>query len=410
MSVLAEERTKPAIPFAGRYRIIDFTLSNCVNSGIRNVAVLIQYQPLSLVEHIGIGAPWGLTTPDRQIRLLQPYLAREEGPDWYKGTADAVYQNLRYIEEQDAELVLILSGDHAYKMNYSQMLEFHEEKQADVTLAFARFPEKDLQHYGTVMVDEAQQVIGFQEKVKRPKSNLVSMGVYLFKKDVLQQWLEEDAQRVTSQHDFGRDIFPRMFNKGKIFGYDYQGYWRDIGTLQTYWQANMDMIEMSPTGYLSDAGWPIRTSEAERPSVTISEAANVANSLVSNGCIIEGTVENSVLSPGVIVAEGAVAKNSIIMSDSIVGSHSMVDHSILDKEVVVEAGCYVGFGDDFTVNRREPKVLDTGITIVGKKAELPPGITIGRNCVICSGVAEHDFPTAEIRSGETIRLRRRGHA
>ncbi|MFC2021762.1 glucose-1-phosphate adenylyltransferase family protein, partial [Chloroflexota bacterium] len=266
LSILAEERTKPAIPFAGKYRIIDFTLSNCVNSGITNVAILTQYQPRSLTEHIGIGAAWGLSTPDRGIRLLQPYLAYAEESGWYMGTADAIYQNLQYIEEQGAELVLILSGDHVYKMDYSWMLKFHEEKQADVTLAFTRLPEEDLQQFGTVIVNETGQVTSFQEKVKQPKNNLVSMGIYLFKKDVLRQWLEEDARLKSSKHDFGRNVFPRMLDKGRVFGYDFEGYWRDIGTIQTYWQCNMDMIEMSPGGFLSDAGWPIHTSEVERPS------------------------------------------------------------------------------------------------------------------------------------------------
>ena len=410
LSVLAKERTKPAIPFAGKYRIIDFTLSNCVNSGIHNVAVLTQYQPLSLVEHIGIGAAWGLATPDRGIRLLQPYLAREEGRDWYKGTADAVYQNLQHIEEVNPELVLVLSGDHVYKMDYSWMLKFHEEKQANVTIAITHLPEEELQHFGTVMLDEEGQITSFQEKVRQPKSNLASMGVYLFKMDVLKEWLEEDARSMTSGHDFGKNIFPKMAGRGRVFGYDFQGYWRDVGTVQTYWQSNMDIIEMSPEGFLSDAGWPIRTNEAERPSAIISESANVVSSLISSGCVIEGDVEHSVLSPGVIVAGGAVVKDSVIMADSVVGSHGVIDRSILDKEVVVEAGCHLGFGDDYTVNRREPKVLNTGITIVGKKAKLPPGITIGRNCVICCGVTENDFLTSEIQSGETIGRRQRGRA
>ena len=406
LGVLAEERTKPAIPFAGKYRVIDFTLSNCVNSGIYNVAILTQYQPLSLAEHIGIGAEWGLATPDRELRLLPAYLAREEGRDWYRGTADAVYQNLRYIEEQNPDLVLILSGDHVYKMNYSMMIEFHKEKQADVTLAVTRFPEEDLQQYGTVVVEEDWRVLGFKEKIKQPESNLVSMGVYLFKRDVLQQWLEEDVQRFTSRHDFGRNVFPRMVNRANIFAYNFEGYWRDIGAVQTYWQANMDMIDMAPGGFLSDANWPIRTSEMERPPATISEKANVVNSLISSGCVIEGNVEHSVLSPGVIVSEGAVVKDSVIMSYSTIGSHCVVDYSILDKEVVVEAGCQIGFGDDFTVNRREPKVLNTGITIIGKRVKIPPGVAIGRNCVICAGVGEDLFLTGEVKSGETIRLRR----
>ena len=408
MSVLAQERTKPAIPFAGKYRIIDFTLNNCVNSGINKVDVLTQYQPLSLAEHIGIGAPWGLATPDRGIRLLQAYLAREEGRDWYKGTADAVYQNLQNIEEQNAELVLVLSGDHVYKMNYSWMLKYHGDRQADVTLAVTQMPDKELHQFGSVTMDPDGKVTSFKEKSKQPESNFISMGVYLFKKDILQKWLIEDAQSITSQHDFGRNVFPRMLNKSRIFAYHYKGYWRDIGTVSTYWQANMDIIEMSPGGYLSDAGWPIRTSEIERPSAIISENANVINSLISDGCVVEGHVEHSVLSPGVIIDEGAVVKDSIILSDTVIGSHSVVDYSIVDEGVVVQAGCYLGSGDDFQVNRREPKEVNTGITIVGKGAKLPPGLQIGRNCVIWGGVGEDDFHSSEVKSGESIKPKRRG--
>ena len=236
------------------------------------------------------------------------------------------------------------------------------------------------------------------------------MGIYLFKKEVLQQWLEEDAHHATSQHDFGRDILPKMVKRANIFAYNFEGYWRDIGTIQTYWQANMDILEMSPGGYLSDTNWPIHTNEVEKPSAVISETANVGNSLLSDGCVIEGDVEHSVLSPGVIVSEGAKIKDSVIMSNTTIGSHSVVDHSIVDKEVIVEAGCNVGCTDDCRPNRRQPDVLNNGITIVGKKAKLPPGTTIGRNCIICPSVAEDDFPTAEVRSGETIRLRRRDRA
>ena len=406
LSVLAYERTKPAIPFAGKYRIVDFTLSNCVNSGIHNVAVLTQYQPRSLVDHIGVGAPWDLDRPGHVIRLLQPYLAREEGRDWYKGTADAVYQNLQYIEEQGNELVLILSGDHVYKMNYSLMLQFHKDRQADITLAVTRLPEEDLQQFGTVMVDEEQRVIGFQEKVKQPKSNLVSMGVYLFKKDILHQCLEEDAQLRSSKHDFGKDVFPRMVKKVKISAYNFEGYWRDVGTVQSYWQVSVDILEMSP-GFLSDAGWPIRTQEEERAPAVVSERGAIGNSLISNGCVIEGRVDHSILSPGVKVAEGAVVRDSMIMPDSVVGPDSIVDYSILDKEVVVGADCYLGFGDNFQVNRKEPKTLNTGITVVGKGAKIPPRVKIGRNCVIGCGVVKDDFPTSEIQSGETIVARRR---
>ena len=351
-----------------------------------------------------------MAAPDRRIWLLQPYLAAEEGRNWYTGTADAVYQNLQYVEEQGAELVLVLSGDHVYKMDYSLMLKFHEERQADVTLAFTRCPGEELHQFGTISADTEGRVVEFQEKVKQPKSNMVSMGVYLFKTDILQRCLEEDAELRSSRHDFGQDVLPRMVAAGKnrFLAYDFQGYWRDVGTVQIYWQSNMDMIAMSPSGFLSDASWPFRTSEVERPPVIVSEGAKVANSLISNGCTIEGDVEHSVLAPGVIVAEGAVVNDSIIFSNSTIGSHSVIDSSIIDEEVVVEAGCHLGFGEDLRVNRREPDVVNAGITLVGKKARIPPGIRIGRNCVISCDVGEDDFLKPEIQSGETVRLRKRG--
>ena len=400
LSILSQERAKPAVPFAGKYRIIDFTLNNCVNSGVRNVIVLTQYQPLSLAEHIGVGAPWGLVPPDRSIRLLQPYLARERGRDWYKGTADAVYQNLDHINIEEMETILILSGDHVYKMDYSWMLEYHKEKKADVTLSVIRMPEEDLQRFGTVIADENGRVVRFQEKVKHPVSNLVSMGVYIFNKDVLRQWLES-----RTGHDFGRNIFPKMAARGKVFAYIFEGYWRDIGTVESYWQANMEVLQMCQP-FLSDAGWPIRTKEEESAPTVIYDTAEVINSLISAGCVIEGQVEHSVLSPGVKVAGGAIVRDSIIMNDSVIGPNSVIDRSILDKEVVVEAGCHVGFGDEFHANRKNPKVLNTGLTIIGKRAEIPSEFKIGRNCIIYSNVVGSDFSGSEVPSGETIRPKR----
>ncbi|MFC2068762.1 glucose-1-phosphate adenylyltransferase subunit GlgD [Chloroflexota bacterium] len=400
LSILAQERAKPALPFAGKYRIIDFALSNCVNSGISNIAVLAQYEPRSLIEHIGTGSPWSLDRPGRQIRLLQPYLARK-GHDWYKGTADAVFQNLPYIEEQDTGLVLILSGDHAYKMNYANMVKFHEETQSDVTLAVTTSAEDELERFGTVALDETGQVTCFQEKSKNPKGNMVSMGIYLFKKDFLKRWLEEDAQTLTSKHDFGKNVFPRLVGNSHLSAYFFDDYWKDIGTVQAYWESNTELLEaFSPP--LFTANWPIFTMVEHRPPAFISEPANVVSALVSDGCVIEGRVEHSILSPGVIIAEGAVVKDSIIMSDSVIGQGSVVDHAILDKEVVVEAGCQVGFGFDFQPNRVEPHLLDSGITIVGKKAVIPTGIKVGRNCVIWCGVGDKDFSVSEIQSGETI--------
>jgi len=406
LGILAVERTKPAIPFAGKYRIIDFTLSNCVNSDIYNVAILTQYQPRSLTDHIGIGVPWGFARPDGKILLLHPYLAREEGRDWYKGTADAVYQNLQYIDEQDAELVLVLSGDHIYKMDYKDMIDSHRKNQADATIAVTRLPKDELIHFGTVTVDENQQVDGFQEKVKEPKSDLVSMGVYVFQKELLRQVLEDDAQRRSSKHDFGRNIFPQLVGSCRINAYNFEGYWRDVGAIRSYWEANMRLLD-SPPSISFSADWPIRTKEDEpRSPAVIARRGDVVNSMISHGCIIEGRVENSILSPGVRVAANAVITHSVIMNDTVIGRESVIDYSILDKEVIIEAGSSVGTGNDFQVNREEPVILNTGITVVGKGAKIPEGVKIGRNCSIACNVTEKDFRSSIVQSGETIQPKR----
>ncbi len=407
LGILARERTKPAIPFAGKYRIIDFTLSNCVNSGIPKIDVLTQYQPLSLIDHIGIGASWGLARVDGSgLTLLQPYLSPDERRNWYKGTADAVYQNLSHIEQQGVEFVLILSGDHIYRMDYSDMVKFHEAAQADITLAATPMPYEELSRFGTVTVDEEGRVIAFQEKVKKPESNLVSMGIYVFKKDFLFQRLEEDAQLRSSKHDFGRNVLPRIVaGKHRVYAYNFHGYWRDVGTMATYWEANMDLLDMYPE-LLFDEYWPIRTKEDLRPPAVITGTGEIVRSIVNSGCIIEGKVEHSVLSPGVRVGEGAVVKDSIVLSDSIIGPHSIVDYSILDKEVTIGVGCHIGYGDNFQINRREPKVINTGITVIGKRAKVPPGIKAGRNCLVYNNVLEDDFTDTDIQSGETVRAKR----
>jgi glucose-1-phosphate adenylyltransferase len=401
LSILSQDRAKPAVPFAGKYRIIDFTLSNCVNSGVHNIIVLTQYQPVSLTEHIGIGTPWGLAAPDRNIRLLQPYLAREEGRDWYKGTADAVYQNLNRIEREDADEVLILSGDHVYKMDYAAMLEFHRQNGADVTLAVTPMPENELYRFGTVVTDKKGQITYFQEKVKSPQSHLVSMGVYIFNIKTLREWLE-----VRTGHDFGRDVLPRMVTKGKIFAYTYDGYWRDIGTVDSYWQVNMEIMSTSQS-FLADTDWPIYTREREGPPTKVGDNATVTNCLLSSGCKIEGHLEHSIISPGVQVAIGAIVKDSIIMDDTYIGKNSVIDRAILDKNVTIEPDGNIGCGDDYSVNRLNPEILSSGLTIIGKRAVIPAGYKIGRNCIIYDNVVEADLPTAEVRSGETVKPKRK---
>jgi glucose-1-phosphate adenylyltransferase len=372
-----------------------------VNSGVYNIIVLTQYQPVSLTEHIGIGAPWGLQPPDRNIRLLQPYLAREEGRDWYKGTADAVHQNIDRIEAEDVDEVLVLSGDHVYRMDYSAMLEFHRENDADVTLAATRMPEEELHRFGTVIVDEKGHITRFQEKAKNPPSNLVSMGVYMFNTSTLRRWL--DAR---TGHDFGRNVLPKMVTKGRIFAYTFDGYWRDIGTVESYWQSNMEVLATSQS-FLSDVDWPIYTKETEVPPTKVGDNATVTNCLLSGGCNIEGRIEHSIISPGVQVAEGAVVKDSIIMDNTHIGRNSIINRSILDKEITIEPDCHIGFGDDFRINRLYPEVLNTGLTIIGKRTIIPSGYRIGRNCIIYDSVVEGDLSPAEVKSGETIKPKRK---
>jgi glucose-1-phosphate adenylyltransferase len=323
-----------------------------------------------------VGTPWGLVPPDRKIRFLQPFLAPERGRDWYKGTADAVRQNLDAIEAEDVDYVLILSGDHVYKMDYRPMLERHQSARADVTLAVTQIPQEELYRFGTVVMNKKGRVIKFQEKIKKPQGNLASMGVYIFKKDLLRKWLD-----TIPDDDFGKHIFPKMVDKGKIYTYIFDGYWRDIGTVASYWQANMDMISM-PQSFLYDPNWPIHTKEQETSPSRISDTANVVDCLLSGGCIIEGHVEHSLLSPRVRIARGAVVRDSVIMTDTVIGRDSVVDRAILDEGVFVEEGCHIGYGSDYQANRQRPRISSTGLTLISKNTRIPSGVTIGRNLII----------------------------
>jgi glucose-1-phosphate adenylyltransferase len=400
LSILSQARAKPAVPFAGKYRIIDFTLSNCVNSGIYNIMVLTQYQPVSLTEHIGVGAPWGLVPPDRNIRLLQPYLTREEHRDWYKGTADAVFQNLDRIEAEMTDTVLVLSGDHVYKMDYTPMLEFHWKTGADVTLAVTRSPPEEAHRFGTVVTDDNRRVVRFQEKVENPESNLVSMGVYVFNTVSLRQWLEMNLGS-----DFGRHVFPHMLG-GKIYAYPFDGYWRDIGTVDSYWKATMEVLAMSHS-FLAEAEWPIYTRESAAPPTKIGDNSTVTNCLLAGGCLIEGHIEHSIISPGVQVAEGAIIKDSIIMHNTSIGRKCVVDRAIIDKDVKIGAESHIGYGDDYRVNHLSPRILSSGLTIIGKRAEVSADYRVGRNCIIYDNVAPGDLPLNEVQSGETVKPRHR---
>ena len=403
LSVLSEERAKPAVIFGGRYRIIDFTLSNCVNSEITQVGVLTQYRPRSLNEHIGIGRPWDLDRGGGGVSLLQPYLGREAS-DWYRGTADAVYQNPYFVEESRAELTLVLAGDHVYTMAYDQLVEFHRARGADVTVPFCTVAWEEAGRFGTLFLDD-DRITAFDEKPAKPRSNLISMGIYLFNTEVLVQALLEDAERDEGEHDFGRDLLPRIVADPakKIYGHPFRGYWRDVGTIEAYYQANMDLLKDLPELNLYDPETRIRTQVVSYPPAKAGRHAEIHRSLVDIGCIINGRVEHSVLSPGVYVEEGAVVRDSIIFHDTHIEAGAVIERSIIDKDVMIGRDSRVGHGEDWTANRERPDVVNTGITIIGKRAQVPRGVLIGRNCVVGPGVVVPGTPGEFIASGTTFR-------
>ena len=398
LSILSSVRAKPAVPFGGKYRIIDFTLSNCVNSDVTNVVVLTQYNPRSLNDHIGLGRPWDLDRNVGGVKLLQPYIARGRVAEWYRGTADAVLQNLNVIEHDSSDTVLVLAGDHIYKMDYAPFIAAHRRRRADVTIAVRRVPLAEASRMGILALDDADRIVDWQEKPKQPKSDLASMGVYVFSKRALRRWLGEDRD------DFGRHVIPAMLDAGaRVYGYQYSGYWQDVGTVQSYWEANMALVADRPELDLYDKEWIIHTRSEERGPAKIGPTAQVHRSLVSHGCVIDGTVVNSVLSPGVRVDVGAVVRDSIVMFDAVIRSGAVVDRSILDKEVVVGPGAIVGEGDDSdTPNQLEPGRLNSGINVVGKRATIPRGTRIGRNVKIGGDVKASDFTSRIVRSGSSV--------
>jgi glucose-1-phosphate adenylyltransferase len=401
LGVLADKRAKPAVPFAGKYRIIDFPLSNCINSGITNVGVLTQYRPRSLTEHIRTGAPWDLDRLNGGVQILQPYLGRSDS-DWYAGTADAIYQNLDVVRNSRADYVLIAGGDHIYKMDYSIMTAFHEDREADVTVATLQVTPDEAVRFGIVQTDNNLRVLNFEEKPKEPKGLLASMGIYVFNYDTLVRMLSEDAKDPHSSHDFGGDILPKMINSNyRVFAYPFGNYWVDVGTIQAYWEAHMDLLSENPSLDLLDREWIIHTRSEERPPVNIRTGAMVNHSLITDGCVIEGSVEYSVLSPGVRVARGAVVRYSIVLTDAVIEQGAYVERSIIDKRVVIGRGAHIGYGTDYTENREYN--IATGISVIGKNTLIPPNFKVGRNVVIGSDLNDDEFNGEMIKSGECVR-------
>ncbi len=398
LSVLTAKRTKPAVPFAGKYRIIDFALSNCVNSNIYDVMVLMQYRPHSLIEHIGAGGPWDLNRDfSGGIRMYTPFKARF-GSDWYLGTADAVQQNFAFIKQTKPDYILILSGDHIYSMDYDPLITFHRDHEADMTMATIHVPKIDASRFGIVGVDNDYRVTSFEEKPKDPPSDLANMGVYLFNLDTLDQYLWEDHQDRKSSHDFGKDILPKLVAGGKrIFAYPYSGYWVDVGTIQSYWQAHMDLLSNEPPLKLNDRSWVIHTRTEERPPVRISAGAIVMDSMLSDGCMLEtgARVENSVLSPGVIVQAGAIVRKSILFTDSIIGSGAKVEKAILDKRAHVFENAIVG------------SLLAEDIVLVGKNSQIPSNAIIHPGATISNDVVVADYPNLTIKPSDVVETKRK---
>ncbi len=402
LNILSAKRAKPAVPFGGKYRIIDFCLSNCVNSGIYCVGVLTQYNPRSLHEHIRIGKDWDLDRINGGVFLLQPYIS-DADTDWYRGTADAIYQSLRFIRNRSPEMVLILSGDHVYTMDYRRMIEFHKKKKADLTLAVIQVPIEEAHRFGIITVGEEGEVIRFDEKPKVPKSNMVNMGIYVFDRKVLEEEVEKEALREGTTYDFGRDIIPRMVQeKRRVFTYPFSGYWKDVGTIDSYWEANMELLrEESPLKF-KELNWPIYTPVADRPPVKFGQDAEVENCIIGEGAIINGKVSQSVIFNGVYVSEEANIKGSILMNDCYIGKNSQMERVILDKGVIIGEGTRIGGGQVFSINKKYPEVLESGITIIGKNTRIPSRCEIGGNCIIGADLNESDFPQLVISSGETI--------
>jgi glucose-1-phosphate adenylyltransferase len=403
LGTLTAKRTKPAVPFAGKYRIIDFTLSNCVNSGIFDVMIVAQYRPHSLIEHIGAGGPWDLNRDfTGGVRIYTPYKARGAS-DWFLGTADAVQQNFRFIKNSNPDLVLILSGDHIYEMNYDMMVSAHEAKQADLTLATISVPDNEANRFGIIGVDVENRVTSFVEKPSEPPSNLANMGVYLFSTEILNHYLLEDHNLPNSSHDFGKDILPKMVEDGaRVFAYPYTGYWMDVGTTLSYWKAHMDHLEDKPPFDLNNRSWIIHTRTEERPPVWIARGASVENSLICDGCEIDSTarVIRSVLSPGVTIRPGAVIRESILLTDTIVEADAIVERAIIDKRVRISAHAKVGG----ILDSPEPV-----ITMVGKNSVVPTEFVVESGAVIGTDVVETDYPASVVHGDDYILTKRLAH-
>ena len=401
LNILVKERAKPAVPFGGIFRIIDFAMSNVMNSGLTQVAVLTQYKPLSLMRHIGDGSAWDFVGRTRGVKILPPRTG-EQDSDWYKGTADAVRQNIDFIEARPSQDVLILSGDHIYFMDYKDMVRHHREVGAKVTVAMMTVPWEQTSQFGIGIVDSHGRIVEWEEKPEQARSNLASMGIYVFDTVYLLESL-----KATREVDFGHHVIPKAMADGELYSYIFNGYWRDVGTISSLWDTNMDMIR--PNAPIDAEGWGIVTNvEADglpydREPARILPGATVNNSALAPGCIISGHVENSVLSPGVVVEKGATVRDSVIMHNSWIAKDALVHRTVCDKYVYFGENSYVGIGDASIINREFPKHLYAGLTLIGKKAEVPENARVGTNCVVFPRTTRDLWPSqGKLEDGESL--------
>ena len=399
LGVLTAKVAKPAVAFGGKYRIIDFPLSNCINSGIDTVGVLTQYQPLRLNTHIGIGIPWDLDRNVGGVTVLPPY-EKSTSSEWYTGTANAIYQNLDYMEMYNPDYVLILSGDHIYKMDYEVMLDFHKENNADVTIAAMPVPIEEASRFGIVITDDENKIEDFEEKPAEPRSNLASMGIYIFSWPVLKEALQELSSQPNC--DFGKHIIPYChIKRRRLFAYEYNGYWKDVGTLSSYWEANMELIDIIPEFNLYEEFWKIYTNSGSLPPQYVSEQSIIEKSIICNGANIYGEVHNSIIGSGVTVGKGTVIRDSIIMSDTVFGDRCVVEKAIIADEVKIGDNVTIGIGSD-APNKMRPDIYNSGIVTIGERTVIPSNVQIGKNTAVSGITSKDDYLGGVLESGETL--------
>lgn len=399
LGVLTAKVAKPAVAFGGKYRIIDFPLSNCINSGIDTVGVLTQYRPLRLNSHIGIGIPWDLDRNVGGVTVLPPY-EKSTNSEWYTGTANAIYQNLEYMEQYNPEYVLILSGDHIYKMDYKIMLDYHKANNADITIAAMPVPIEEASRFGIVVTDSDNRITEFEEKPANPKSNLASMGIYIFKWSVLKDALIKLKDQ--QECDFGKHVIPYCFNNNKrIFAYEYNSYWKDVGTLSSYWEANMELIDIIPVFNLYEEFWKIYTRTDTIPPQYIADNTFIEKSIIGDGTEVYGRIYNSVIGSGVTIEEGAVVRDSIIMNNSVIGKNTIVNKSIIAEEVVIGDNVELGVGEEVP-NVKLPKIYNSGLVTIGECSVVPDGVKVGKNTAISCVTTVEDYPDGLLPSGGII--------